>query len=142
MLSKLFAVVCGVVGLTACAPMTVEHLRAHPAGKLEFDVGSGYKQAFQTVLARTKACYLGPRTTAQLAVSDSRDYDKKTGNVTVTLLFDATGEEAYMTIDVLGVSDDASKITAYYDRSASEPEARMVKAWLVDGSTECAKRAV
>lgn len=142
MLSKLVAMACGTLALVACAPMTVDKLRAEPAGKIEFDVGQGYKSAFQTVLARTKACYLNTRTTAQLIVSDSRNYDKKTGNVTVTLVFDATGEEAYLTIDVLGLSETSSKITAYYARSASQPEALKVQSWLVDGSSECAERAV
>ncbi len=145
MLAK-WVVAGGAIVLTACAPLlsplTVEELRSKAAGKVEFTVEKNYKQAFQTVLARTKACYLGAPTTAQLAVSDSRNYDLKTGNVTIKLLYDATGEEVYLTVDVIGVGEGASKVTAYYERAASKAEANVVQTWLVDGSVECAKRAV
>ncbi|MCH8106366.1 MAG: hypothetical protein IIC58_12815 [Proteobacteria bacterium] len=105
-----------------------------PAGKLEFTVNQGYIDTYKKIFAQARSCYWlyeGYKIFGKLST------DPFKGRVDVMPSGRIKMKRAWLSIDVVPVADDKTKVTTYYAIKTWEKSAAAVEYWAKINSSEC-----
>ncbi len=122
--------------LAGCgAPKVLPDLKNDsPAGKLEFTVNQGYIDTYKKIFAQARSCYWlyeGYKIYGKLST------DTFKGHVVVMPSGLIKMKSAWLSIDVVPVADDETKVTTYYAIKTWKKSAAAVENWAKNNSSEC-----
>jgi hypothetical protein len=122
--------------LSACAPATIQGLKAQHAGKLAFEIDQNYQSVYRSIVTQARTCYQAGMITAQMIVQGDLYTDIRSGNVTVAL-HGGLGIDTYLTIDITAIGDNKTSVQTYYATDTWHNGAGAVERWVKNKSTEC-----
>lgn len=123
--------------VSACAPVSEISLRQETKKQRSFSVEQSYQNVFQSILDKSRACFLATPSNVQFTVVGTRVNSSKTGEIVVAEVHALNGREVLMLIDVLAISDNETQIKTYHVSRNAEPYVSNIRNWLDDENSSC-----
>ena len=122
----------------ACAPVTEMSLRQQKSEKQRsFNVERPYKAVFQTILDKSRVCFLDKASDVQFTVVGNSVNKTKTAEIVVAEVYGLNGREVLMLIDVLAINDNETQIKTYHVSRNAESYVSNIRSWLDDENSSC-----
>ncbi|MDH5217529.1 MAG: hypothetical protein OEX19_07530 [Gammaproteobacteria bacterium] len=122
----------------ACAPVSEMSLRQQKSEKQRsFNVEQSYQEVFQSILDKSRACFLATPSDVQFTVVGTRVNRSKTGEIVIAEVYGLNGREVLMLIDVLAINDNETQIKTYHVSRNAEPYVSNIRNWLDDENSGC-----
>src|SRR5690606_22264719 len=98
--------------------------------------GENYQQVYRTILDQARKCHQGGMITAQTVVQGDLYHDIKSGTVSVAL-HGGFGVDTYQVIDIKSISENESKVLAYYSLGSVQKQGDLLKKWVTESYSDC-----
>ena len=135
---QIFVIFAVLIVSIACAPVSELSLRQQKSEKQRsFNVELSYQKVFQSILDKSRACFLDTPGDVQFTVVGNRVNRNKTGEIVVAEVYGLEGREVLMLIDVLSINDNETQIKTYHVSRNAEPYVSNIRNWLNDKNSGC-----
>ncbi len=135
-MKKYFIVLIPMI-LAACTPHTIGGVRdLGPTKSASFEAPENYQSLYKKILGQTQQCSDGWMVTAQMVTEGNLDPDNKTGTVAVSLR-GGLGTNYYQVIDIKEISENKSKVTAFYSIGSPDGHSKLLKKWALENYKNC-----
>ena len=125
-----------VLLLSACAATTPgEARKMGPDRQYRFEVAVDYQTAYRRIIEAARSCYQGQVITSTMMVNGDLYPDSRSGTVTVGMY--GIASSVYQVIDVRGVDNGHTEITATFPLGLVEKQGVKVKGWTEETGTGC-----
>jgi hypothetical protein len=123
--------------ISACAPVTESTLRTDNEKQRSFNIDQPYQTTFQSILDKSRACFLDVPGDAQFTVVGTRVNRSRTGEIVVAEVYGKTSRQVMLLVDVIAINDNETQINTYHDSRYAEPYVANMRNWLIDPASTC-----
>lgn len=122
---------------SACAPVTETTLRQSEDKQRSFNIDQRYQTVFQTILDKSRACFLEIPGPSQFTVVGNRVNRDKVAEVVVAEVFGPKSREVLMLIDVIYLNDQETQVRSYHSSRRADLYVANIRAWLDKENSSC-----
>lgn len=129
-------IIASMLILSACAPATLQGLRASPEGDIKIRIDEAYQPVYRKILSNARRCYQGGLITAQMVVQGDLYTDTQSAEITVAL-HGAAGINTYLGVDINALDEKTTTVHIFYALPTWKASAIAIEKWVKNNSSDC-----